>query len=326
MGNDATAGIAGIGMERNPTTRISANRRRLVRAAGIFGAGTVAAAFSSVDAHAAGGAAAPDGGFVAQRNGRPVSAEALVPLAFAGFAHFTAMQVRRKKVRGLDLHLERLRVASIELFGQALPQEQLRSALRAALDAGPPDLSLMATVYSPAGEFTVAGPEATPQVLVRTGAPSSGPAGPLSLAVVEYERVLPGIKHVGEVAKTYYLRQAVSQGFDDAAFVDRHGRLSEGTIWNLAFWDGRAVVWPEAEVLGGTTMGILRRQLARMNVPQRSQEVTVANLPTLSGAVVMNSWTPGIAVRRIGSVPVPAAPEFVALLHKAFQEEAPVAP
>lgn len=50
------------------------------------------------------------------------------------------------------------------------------------------------------------------------------------------------MKHIGEVAKTYLLRQAVAQGFDDAAFVDRRGRLSEATIWNLAFWDGAAVV------------------------------------------------------------------------------------
>ncbi|CAM3761241.1 aminotransferase class IV [Kibdelosporangium persicum] len=81
----------------------------------------------------------------------------------------------------------------------------------------------------------------TPQV--RTAPPSSGPTGPLPLAVVEHEHVLPAVKHVGEVAKTYYLRQAVKQHFDDAAFIDRRGRLSEATIWNLAFWDGTAVVW-----------------------------------------------------------------------------------
>ncbi len=76
-------------------------------------------------------------------------------------------------------------------------------------------------------------------MLVRTGPPSSGPAGPLALTAVAYERVLPGVKHVGEVAKTYFLREAVGQGFDDAAFVDRRGRLVEATIWNLAFWTVR---------------------------------------------------------------------------------------
>ncbi|MDW6059238.1 aminotransferase class IV family protein [Streptomyces sp. FXJ1.4098] len=264
--------------------------------------------------------------FVAHRNGRAATAEELAPLAFAGYAHFTAMQVRGGRVRGLDLHLKRLRTASVELFGRALPDDQVRSYLRAALEAGPADLSLTATVYSRVGEFTAAGAGAEPEVLVRTGPPSAGPEGPLALAAVEHERFLPAVKHVGEVAKTYLLRQAVAQGFDDAAFVDRRGRLSEATIWNLAFWDGDSVVWPQAEVLGGMTMSIVRRQLDRLGVPQRVQDITLDDLPTLAGGVVMNSWTPGVAVSRIGAVSLPEAPSFLELLHKAYEAESPTAP
>ncbi len=259
--------------------------------------------------------------FVVQRNGQTATADELAPLAFAGYAHFTAMQVRESQVRGLDLHLERLRSASVELFGQALPDERVRSYLRAALEAGPAELSLVATVYLPTGEFTVAGADVEPEVLVRTGPPGSGPEGPLTLTAVEYERVLPAVKHVGEVAKTYFLRQAVGQGFDDAAFVDHRGRLSEASIWNLAFWDGAAVVWPVAEMLSGITMGIVRRQLDRLGVPQRVQEVTLADLPALAGGVVMNSWTPAVAVHRIGPVSLPKAPSFLELLHRAYQAE-----
>ncbi|SHF84548.1 aminotransferase class IV family protein [Streptoalloteichus hindustanus] len=259
--------------------------------------------------------------FVAHHNDRPATADELAPLAFAGYAHFTAMQVRGGQVRGLDLHLDRLRVASLELFGRALPDDQVRAALRAALAVGPADLSLTATMYSPRGEFTGSGEDVTPEVLVRTGPPSSGPEGPLALTAVEYERFLPAVKHVGEVGKKYFIRQAERRGFDDAAFVDRHGRFSEATIWNLAFWDGTAVVWPKADMLVGTTMGIVRRQLDRLGVPQRVQEVTVADVPNLAGAVVMNSWTPGIAVHRIDSVSLPEAPSFVDLLHRAYQAE-----
>lgn len=132
-----------------------------------------------------------------QRNGHAASADALSPLAFAGYAHFTAMQVRGGKVRGLDLHLARLRNASLEMFGEALPDDELRAHLRAALAASPADHSLMATVYSPAGEFTVAGPDVGLDVLVSTGPASCGPRGPLALLTVEHERTLPTVKHVG---------------------------------------------------------------------------------------------------------------------------------
>ncbi|MFC5184138.1 aminotransferase class IV family protein [Actinomadura harenae] len=260
--------------------------------------------------------------FVAHLGGRPATAGELAPLAFAGYAHFTAAQVRGGRIRGLDLHLDRLRTASLELYGRAVPDARVRELLRAAVEAGPDDLSLTATVFSPSGEFTAGGGDL--EVLVRTGPPADGPDGPLALAVVEHERDLPAIKHVGEIAKTHRLRQAVAAGFDDAAFVDRRGRLTEGTIWNLAFWDGASVIWPDAAMLVGTMMGVVRRRLEGLGVPQAVREVTPADVAGFSGAVVMNSWTPGVEVNRLGDVALPDGREFVDLLHTAFRAEPPV--
>ncbi|WP_321784521.1 aminotransferase class IV family protein [Burkholderia pyrrocinia] len=262
---------------------------------------------------------------VTQLNGVAATQDALAALAFAGHAHFTAMQVRDGRVRGLDLHLARLRDASNALFGQALPDERIRAFLRGALEHAPSALSLTATVHATTGEFVAARDDEALDVLVRTAAPSSGPAGPLDLALFGYERVLPDIKHVGEVAKTHFLRRAVALGYDDAAFTDRRGRISEGSIWNLAFWDHDAVVWPVADMLGGVTMRIVRRQLARLGVAQHDRELTPADLPSMAGAVVMNSWTPGIPVRRFGTATLPDAPSFAALLHRAYEQEPLVA-
>ncbi|MCE7005452.1 aminotransferase class IV family protein [Kibdelosporangium philippinense] len=250
-----------------------------------------------------------------QRNGHPATSDDLAPLAFAGYAHFSAMQVRGGQIRGLDLHLERLRDSSHVMYGKALPDEVVLANLRAAIDAA--DASLSAFVFQSVGEFTAVDREL--EMLVRTGPPSAGPKGPLALTTVEHERALPAVKHVGEVSKTLYMREAVKQGFDDAAFVDRHGRLSEATIWNLAFWDGSAVVWPEADILVGITMKIVRRQLERLGVPQRVQAVT--DVSTLDGAVVMNSWTPGVVVNRIGDVSLPVSDSFLRLLHQAYDNE-----
>ena len=254
-------------------------------------------------------------------NAQPASAADLAPLAFSGFAHFTAMQVRDRKVKGADLHLARLRNASIKLFGNALSDEKVLQDIRQAIAAGPADMSLTATVYSPDGEFTARTGGTEPCILIRTGPPGDGPAGPVRLAVVEHERHLAEIKHVGEGAKTYYLHRAREQGYDDAAFVDRHGRLGEATIWNLVFWDGHAVVWPRADILTGTTMGIVQRQLQRLDVPQQHREIKPAELAEYSGAAIMNSWTPGIAVKAIGPHAFPEAPSLMALLRKAYDAE-----
>ncbi|WP_327437479.1 hypothetical protein [Sinorhizobium medicae] len=91
----------------------------------------------------------------------------------------------------MDLHLARLRAASVDFFGAALPDESLRSFMRIAIEDGSCEQSLTVTIFSRSGEFTSAGIGSEPAALVRTGPPSKGPIGPLRLAVVNFERPLP---------------------------------------------------------------------------------------------------------------------------------------
>jgi branched-subunit amino acid aminotransferase/4-amino-4-deoxychorismate lyase len=254
-------------------------------------------------------------------NDKPATAENLAPLALAGYAHFTAMQVRDRAVRGLDLHLERLRRASEVLFGQHLPNSRIREYLRAAIDAGGPDVSLTCFVTSRPGEFMATSPDLSLDVLIKVTEPAQPPAGPMALDIVHHQRHLAGVKHVGEVTKTLYLRQAQARGFDDAAFEDREGRLSEATIWNLAFWDGEVVIWPQADILPGITMQILTHQLQGLGIPQQIREIRRDDLSEDMAAVIMNSWTPAIPVSRLGDRQLTNDANFAQLLHEAYQTE-----
>lgn len=256
-------------------------------------------------------------------NGRPATAEDLAPLAFAGYAHFTAMQVRDQAVRGLDLHLARLRTASDELFGRHLPDEQVREHLRVALDATPPDASVACFITSRPGEFMPIGSGVSLDVLIKVTAPATPPTGPLTFDVVRHQRHLPHVKHVGEVSKTFHLRRANARGFDDAAFEDGSGRLSEATIWNLAFWDGSSVIWPEADILPGVTMQVVTRQLAARGIKQQTRPVRRSELTEELSAVVMNSWTPAVPLTRLAEHPLKNDPYFTELLHEAYDAEAP---
>lgn len=259
-------------------------------------------------------------------NGRPATAEDLAPLAFAGYSHFTAMQVRDGAVRGLDLHLDRLRRASDELFGQHLPDATVRQYLHAALAVAPPDVSLTCFVTSRPGEFMPTGPELNLAVLIKVTDPANPPVGPLTLDIVRHERHLARVKHTGEVGKTLYLRRAIASGFDDAAFEDGAGRLSEATIWNLAFWDGESVIWPHADILPGITMQILTRQLQVQGIAQQTREVRPHDLTGQLSAVIMNSWSPAIPLTRLRDRQLAGDPAFPQLLHKAYRAETPVEP
>ncbi|WP_024818913.1 aminotransferase class IV [Arthrobacter sp. 31Y] len=254
-------------------------------------------------------------------NGNTPTAEDLAPLAFAGYAHFTAMQVRGGRVRGLDLHLNRLREGSDLLFGHHLSDSSILGYMSAALTAADSaDSSLMVYISSKPGEFRFAA-QPDLNVLVKVADPVSPPPTPLALDLVQHERHLAQVKHVGEVSKTLLLRHAKEHGFDDAAFMDRSGRLSEATIWNLAFWDGTGVTWPKADILYGVTMQILQRQLRAQGVAQETRQINSASIDEAMSAAVLNSWTPGIGVKSIGGQRLAASHEFVHLLHDAYQRE-----
>ena len=52
----------------------------------------------------------------------------------------------------------------------------------------------------------------------------------------------------------------------------------------------------------------------------------LADVAGMGGAVVMNSWTPGVPVTRIGAIDLPSAPAFLALLRRAYEAEALLLP
>ena len=242
-------------------------------------------------------------------------------MAFAGYSHFTAMQVRNHAVRGLDLHLDRLRAASTALFGTHLPDDLIRAHLRTALVAGPKDSSVTYFIAASPGEFEPDGPKTRLDSYIRVSDAATPPAGPLTLDVVTHERDLPEVKHVGEVGKTLYLRRAQSRGFDDALFIDHENRIAEATIWNIAFWDGDAVLWPQASMLDGVTQQIVARQLTRAGVRQRTRPIHIDEVGKGISAAIMNSWTPAIPISRIGDHALRTAPEFIETLHKAYEGE-----
>jgi len=216
----------------------------------------------------------------AEIDGRPPTAGEL--LAVGGYGHFTAMQIRGRRVRGLDLHLHRLEAANRELFDRPLGPDRVRAAVRHALDRD--DASVRVNVFDGA------------KIMVRVGPPALPPATPARVRTVDDARFLPHVKHTGGFAQSYYGRRAELDGYDEALFA-RDGVISEGTITNVAFLDGDTIVWPDAPALDGITMLLLRRAL-----PYERRRVTLAGLAAYRSAALTNSHGVQV-VERIGDVP-----------------------
>lgn len=254
-------------------------------------------------------------------NGAAATAEQLASPAVVNYGHFTSMQVRDGRVRGLAAHLDRLTEGTRLLFGSTLDTELVREYLRRAV-TGRGAVTARVTVVSlavPAG--TADGP-VEPDVLVAVRPPSE-PEGPrVRVRSVRYERVLPEVKHVGTFGLLHHLREARAAGFDDALFTTHDGLVSEASIWNVGFFDGDSVVWPQAPMLGGTTQLLLERGLSRLGIPSLVRPVPLAEARTLPSAFLCNSGSPARAVASIDAAELTVDPGLVALLTEAYETNA----
>jgi branched-subunit amino acid aminotransferase/4-amino-4-deoxychorismate lyase len=238
-------------------------------------------------------------------NGRPASVDDLSHPTLVNFGHLTSMQVRDGGVRGLDLHMERLASANRSLFGADLDPRVVREYIRHAL-ADVRDASVRVSVYWPSDSALV---------VVAVRPPVEPSPDPRSLLSVPYQRPVAGIKHVGSFAQIHYGRLAQRQGYDDALLTGPDGLVSEGSLSNIAFFDGSAVVWPSSPHLPGVTMRLLE---PRLTVPSRHSLVRLSDVSSFGAAFLMNSQ--GLAaVGRIDDTVLPVDADLMTTLRDTYE-------
>jgi branched-subunit amino acid aminotransferase/4-amino-4-deoxychorismate lyase len=233
-------------------------------------------------------------------DGRPATVQTLYP-AMTSYAHFTAMQVRDRATRGLDLHLARLDAASRELFGTGVDGERVRELVRHALGSDVADASVRVVVFQPGRELSL---------LVSVRPPAPEPSSPASLTAVRYQRETAHVKHLGGFGQSRALLDADAAGFDEALLVGAEGVIAEGALTNVGFLepDGQTVVWPDAPHLRGIAMQVLQREMDRAGLKWRLAPVRLDSLGAYGSAIVSNSH--GVArVSRIDDHTFPAAGE-----------------
>ena len=245
----------------------------------------------------------PDDDITIEVNGREADQAAVSLLDHEGWGHFTAMQVRAGRARGLDLHLSRLEAAHQEIYGRALGGQEVCARIRHAL-GGRPDASVRVYGYWAGLIVTVREPQETPR-------------RPHSMTAVQFQRPLARLKHVGSWGQGLFGQIAAAAGIDEGLLVDETGRISEGTITNVGFWRDSVVIWPQAPKLDGITMLLLRRQLAAAGVAQAEEPVRVHDLARYGGMIVCNSrgWAP---VGRVDDVMIAQDQAFIGVIAAAI--------
>jgi len=245
-------------------------------------------------------------------NGRPVSTGEIAGLALYGYGHFTTMLVTDLRVRGLDLHMERLSRDCQTLFGTLLDIPRVRELARRAARAHPSPSVVRVTVFDPGMDLARPGSRPLPQILVTTRpAPGARPS-PVRLGTRPFARDTPQVKGTGMFGAIRQRRAAQMDGFDDALFVGVDGRVSEGPTWNIGFLDGGGLVWPQAPCLPGVTAQLVDRAADSLSVRVSTRPVAGAASTRVSGAFVTNATTGVRPVTSIDGIHLPQS----ALIHK----------
>lgn len=233
-------------------------------------------------------------------DGAPATADDLAHPAMVNYGAYTSFAVQDGGVRGLDRHLARLRDAALELFGEALDDDQARDWMRQAL-GGRADAFLRVSLFAP--EIGVRSPDwqGRPRMMVGVFPPVAPLSDrPLRFQPQAYAREAPHLKHVATFGLIRARRVARAAGFDDALFVGADGRISEASVSNIGFLSGDRVIWPQAPMLAGVSQALIADHLADIGMTGETRPVALADLSVFDGAFITNSATPACAVAAIG--------------------------
>jgi branched-subunit amino acid aminotransferase/4-amino-4-deoxychorismate lyase len=241
-------------------------------------------------------------------DGLNASAEQLRAVVLADYGHFTAMQVRNRRVRGLGRHLARLDAANREVFGSGLDAARVLDHIRHALGDDTRDASVRVYIREL---------QDRPSVMVTVRPPGGMLSTPWKLQSVPYQRSLAHVKHLGDFGRGYFQRLALRNGCDEALLTGPGGVISEGSVTNIGFCDGTGISWPAAPALQGITMQLLNLRIADYGLRPRRIPVRLSDVGSFAAVFVTNAR--GIApVGQIDDMAVPVDPELMKTLLQAY--------
>ncbi|MDO0926946.1 aminotransferase class IV family protein [Streptomyces sp. TG1A-8] len=253
---------------------------------------------------------------MAELNGKPATLDDLQSLALTNYGHFTSMRLEDGTVRGLSLHLDRLVRDCRIVFGVELDRERTLNYIRKAADGVTGVAGLRVTVFDPGIDMGRPSDAKDPHILVNLRPGGAMPPPPLTAKTFTFTRDNAQVKHIGLHPQLRLRRDAQLAGFDDAVFVEPDGRISEGGTWNLGFVDqDGTVIWPEAPVLPGTTMMLLRS----LDTPKQiTAPVRLADVPKMAAAFATNVTIGVRSVSALDDVQFPHDHPVLAALRDAY--------
>jgi branched-subunit amino acid aminotransferase/4-amino-4-deoxychorismate lyase len=184
----------------------------------------------------------------------------LQSLMLYNYGVFTTFLFQGGKVKGLDLHLQRLQADCQALFGSKPSNLEIKQQLQRFLqEFGSAETVVIRITVFPQ-TFSLTHPENINHLNILVTGRIANPIQPkpLKLMEVEADRPFPHHKTTTLTVNLYARRIAKQHGYDDALLIHR-GLVTEGTTWNIFFLQGNHLFTPP--LTDGLLPGIVRGQI-----------------------------------------------------------------
>ncbi len=257
-------------------------------------------------------------------DGLPPTDDDLRYMALVNYGAVTSFRVEEGGARGLDLHLARLHASAVEMFGEPVDEQTLRSHMRTALNDRR-DAWLRVSLFSPYLWARLPSDRVRPKVMTVVAPPPPPLATSVRVQPQTYVRDAAHLKHTATFPLIRARRLAQDAGFDDALFADAAGLISEGSLWNIGFLSDDTVTWPEAPMLHGVAQALISSRLSEGGLTQTSRPVRLADLSAFDAAFLCNSATPACPITAIGDHAFAIDPDRLERLARAWASNPPQA-
>lgn len=246
-----------------------------------------------------------DGEFVAED-------QACIPVndmgVLRGYGVFDFLRTYHRRPFHLDEHIARL-ANSAKLIGLALPygQPKIHDIVMETLGRNEHTESNIRIVVTGGHSEDFITPENRSRLLVMVTPwhpyPKDWYRDGAAIITTHDERYLPGAKSTHYIPGILALSRASQQGAIESIYVDRYGRLLEGTTSNFfAFIDGQLVT-PEQSILPGITRDVVLK-LARPLFDVQIRDIRIDEIRRIEEAFITASTKEVVPIARMDNLPL----------------------
>lgn len=225
-----------------------------------------------------------------------------------GYGVFDFLRTYGKKPFHLEAHLQRLQ-RSARLIGLHMPwaTDELNTIVHQTLERsqhGEANIRLVVTGGISSDGIT---PQQDSTLLVMVTAlqpmPSEWYRDGVKVITTHDERYCPGAKTINYIPAIIALKRAASQQAIESLYVDRYGRVLEGTTSNLFALQDDVLITPDRDILPGITRDVILR-LASDFYPTQLRSIKKEELRLMDELFITSSNKEVLPVVRVDEIVV----------------------